>query len=170
MRFEKDIAHVTAWCGAREFEFLIDRDDWAKVGARRWRIARDRRPISDVVSNGKKGAMPLPRYLMDPPAKMVVDHISHDTLDNRRQNLRVCTPAQNAYNKHAAGVVALPRKHRPPRYRAQISFTLEDGTHVALARHFVTHAEAIAQRAAWEVKYFGSYRYQALEEAIPPSP
>ena len=29
-----------------------------------------------------------------------IDHINHDPLDNRRQNLRIVTPQQNAYNKN----------------------------------------------------------------------
>ena len=38
------------------------------------------------------------REIMNPPPGMVVDHINHDKLDNRRANLRVCTPSQNRAN------------------------------------------------------------------------
>jgi hypothetical protein len=38
---------------------------------------------------------PLGRHLMDAPDGYVVDHINGDTFDNRRCNLRVCTPSQN---------------------------------------------------------------------------
>lgn len=38
------------------------------------------------------------RHIMQPPKYMVVDHINHDRLDNRRDNLRVCTRLQNQQN------------------------------------------------------------------------
>lgn len=40
----------------------------------------------------------LSRFIMKPPKGMVVDHINHDTLDNRRENLRVCTHQENHFN------------------------------------------------------------------------
>lgn len=39
------------------------------------------------------------RMIMNPPDGMVVDHRNGDTLDNRRENLRVCTPKQNLQNR-----------------------------------------------------------------------
>lgn len=40
----------------------------------------------------------LQRYIMKPQKGEYVDHINHDTLDNRRSNLRICTNAANIRN------------------------------------------------------------------------
>lgn len=40
----------------------------------------------------------LHRFIVDCPEDMVVDHINHNPLDNRKCNLRVCTQAQNSMN------------------------------------------------------------------------
>lgn len=43
------------------------------------------------------------REIMNPPRGMVVDHINRNGLDNRRENQRVCTYAQNNCNRRPAG-------------------------------------------------------------------
>jgi hypothetical protein len=43
----------------------------------------------------------LHRLLMNPPQGMWVDHIDGNTFNNKRENLRVCTPSQNGMNRGA---------------------------------------------------------------------
>lgn len=41
----------------------------------------------------------LHRFLMDAPDGMVVDHINHDTLDCRFENMRLCSHSENMRNR-----------------------------------------------------------------------
>lgn len=41
----------------------------------------------------------MSRQIMNAPINMKVDHRNHDTLNNRRCNLRVCTHSQNMMNR-----------------------------------------------------------------------
>ena len=52
-----------------------------------------------VSRNVGKTKIYLHRYIMNTPKGMCIDHINRDPLDNRKENLRVCSYRQNSANK-----------------------------------------------------------------------
>jgi len=52
-------------------------------------------------SDGKTKTDYMHRVLMNAPSELTVDHINGNSLDNRRQNLRLATRAQNMQNAGA---------------------------------------------------------------------
>lgn len=73
----------------------VDNEDFDKVKDINWRLIAGKYAGNDTVGN-------MHRYIMDCPNGLVVDHKNHDTLDNRRENLRVATYAQNIMNTHSS--------------------------------------------------------------------
>ena len=51
---------------------------------------------------GKRGYIYMHRLILDAPDGMQVDHVNGDGLDNRRQNLRLATNAENRRNTRIA--------------------------------------------------------------------
>ncbi len=87
-------------------ELIIDKDDFEKANLfpHTWSPRYDNRNKTHYVTgslyqNGKKKQVIFHRWLLDCPEDKQVDHINHNTLDNRRGNLRIVEPSQNSQNR-----------------------------------------------------------------------
>lgn len=161
-RYEVNGDVVTMY-DSKGYSFLIDFDDLDRVKEHCWKVNK-RGYVTSVspMINGKRTYMSLQRFITRCSDKtMVVDHINHNTSDNRKCNLRICTPSQNlfnvkptAYNKSGVRGVRFSKTEN----KWVVGFTLE-GKHRVVGR-FDNIADAIKLRKQYEEKYFGEYRYK----------
>lgn len=55
--------------------------------------------IGKINGKSKGKTIRMHRLIIDTPADMQIDHINGDKLDNRRENLRLCSHQENLHNK-----------------------------------------------------------------------
>ena len=78
---------------------LVDSEDYPLLSKYNWHAVYRKGSMSFAAKThfGDKDRY-MHRIITNCPTGLVVDHINHDTLDNRKKNLRICTKAQNTYN------------------------------------------------------------------------
>lgn len=75
---------------------IIDKEDIEKVKNYKW-YRTDKQRSTYYCNNNKIGR--LHRLILDiDDLNIIIDHINHNGLDNRKDNLRICTTAQNIRN------------------------------------------------------------------------
>ena len=84
---------------------LVDDEDYEALSRFRWRAHAESGKWWYAVRNAphvtrSRGTIKMHRQILEAPKGVMVDHINGDTLDNRRFNLRLCTPSQNSQNRH----------------------------------------------------------------------
>jgi len=77
---------------------IVDDEDFDRINQFNWFIGNGYAQRVVEKGNGKRDLFHMHRMVMNTPDGMMTDHINHDTLDNRKSNLRVCTRQQNAFN------------------------------------------------------------------------
>lgn len=108
--------------------------------------------------------------IADPPEGYYVDHIDpKKTLDNRKSNLRICTPQQNCFNKslpksNKSGFkgVCYEKRNKNKKWRAYITHNAKN---MSLGCHKTKEEAAMAyDKKAKEL--FGEYAYLNFPEKI----
>lgn len=144
--------------------FYVDFEDFWKVRDICWRKDKDGYLIGCL---DNKRPIRLHRYIMDCPDNMVVDHISHDITDNRKNNLRIATVSQNQMNKkktnrNTSGVVGVNWNKSHDKWMAQIVINHKK----VLLGYFNNFDDAVETRKKAEDKYFGEWSYDNSQMSI----
>lgn len=91
--FQGDI--VIGYINNSDKTFIIDVDDYGKIKEYCWHETQDR-----IFTTINKKKCSLHRFILGLTSEeAVVDHINRNPLDNRKQNLRICSLADNAKNR-----------------------------------------------------------------------
>jgi hypothetical protein len=83
---------------------LVDHEDFDRLNIRSWYASKPRLNKSYYacskisIGHSKKQHVFMHRVIMDARPGEIIDHVNHDTLDNRKSNLRKCTRSQNYGN------------------------------------------------------------------------
>ena len=80
---------------------IVDAADFAWLSRYQWSAWRSGRTFYARRRRGDR-IVQMHREIMQPLPGFVVDHIDGNGLNDRRCNLRICTPRQNAYNTRPA--------------------------------------------------------------------
>jgi hypothetical protein len=145
-----------------QYEVLIDDEDFERVEIINWQPHSRNGKIyfrkSKYLGEGKRITIMLHRLIANAPKGKEVDHISGDTLDNRRSNLRVCTHAENTKNRK--GNVGNVTKYKGVHFRkdrkkwtAQIRVNYK----IHFLGYFDTPEEAHAAYCEASKKYHGQF-------------
>lgn len=129
-------------------ETLISLEDVNEVAKYRWNPNTTKQGKT-YMKNKKLGY--LHRFLMNSPEGLVVDHISGDSLDNRRCNLRVVTGSENNMNRIDSTIAGIAGITMLKNGTYQVR--LRKGQTAIYCATFKTKEEAVKARLKLELRY-----------------
>lgn len=137
---------------------LIDTEDLDNIKKHYWSFNKTKRYIYSYTAKREF----LHNYIMD---NKNIDHINRNTLDNRKENLRVVTHQQNCWNRGVRKdknkkIKIIGVYQRGNSYVAEIRKTNKDRIIIRKAKTFKTINEAILCRFSLEDFYFGEFAPQ----------
>lgn len=139
----------------------VDDDDFEFLNKFRWYAGRNH--AGNIYAERQEYLRPgfrkikMHRLITDAPKGMVVDHINGNGLDNRRENLRVCTLAENSQNRARIRKKSSDSKYKGVSFVSYYGARIKvDGKMINLG-HFKTPEEAARAYDEAAKKYFGQF-------------
>jgi hypothetical protein len=122
---------------------IVDENDYDALCFYKWRACFN--PTSGRYYAKSSNDVYMHRLIMQCPDNMQIDHVNRNTLDNRRENLRIVTSSQNNINRgkkssNTSGYKGVTFCKTTNMWRSQITF---EGKTIFLGR-FDTKEEAYA--------------------------
>ena len=105
---------------------LVDASDYEYLNQFKWKENPSKYTdycVREDYSSGRRMKLGMHREIMKPKKGVMIDHINHNGLDNRRVNLRFCTKSQNAMNRPAPS-------HNTSGWKG-VSYSKKDGAYEA---------------------------------------
>lgn len=151
--------HGIGYTGKNE-PFYFDLEDYDKIKDICWHTMKK----GYIIGWNKDKRILMHNLIMN---SLRVDHIYHNTNDNRKENLRVVTNQQNAFNKKGVGYMSkfglkgISWSKTGKRWDCQ----LKKDYKTIHRKYFYNITDAITSQIEIEKIHFGEYRY-AWEETI----
>lgn len=150
IKIEQDYAIISINYKSNIIETKVDIEDIEKIKELKWHVNKNHKNGRfDVYAFERNNFanrkyIALSRYLMNCTGNIEVDHINHNTLDNRKQNLRICTKFKNQQNKtnNTSGYIGIVWDKSRNKWKATVEYKCK---RYNLGR-FETKEEAIIAR------------------------
>ena len=144
---------------------IVDDDEFERLSEFNWKALwnkdiRGYYAAREIGGRKNKKTIYMHRLIANTPVGMVCDHIHHNTLDNRKSELRNLSPAQSNMNMrlrkdNKLGIRGIHKKECGS-YMTRLVFNGE----IVLCKTVKTLEEALNLRKKAEDKYFGEFSFK----------
>lgn len=129
----------------------VDDNDFNNISLHTWQLAKG---VIQTSINGKTKV--LSRYLLNLTGKKLrIDHRDRNIFNNQRNNLRICTPSQNAMNSPYNSLGFKGVREKKGRFSARITYNKQQIT----IGTYSTAEQAAKEYAKKAFKLFGEFAY-----------